>query len=68
MIFEFEKCRYPDKTREEIEVSCPFCLGNCNCRLCLKEDTSVLVCALFLLHSVLLSVTYVIMYCLLHLV
>ncbi|KAH1213639.1 Lysine-specific demethylase JMJ25 [Glycine max] len=34
---------YPDKTREEIEVSCPFCLGNCNCRLCLKEeDISVL--------------------------
>ncbi|KAG4933829.1 hypothetical protein JHK84_048066 [Glycine max] len=34
--------RYPDKTREEIETGCPFCLGNCNCRLCLKEDTSVL--------------------------
>ncbi|CAJ1972236.1 unnamed protein product [Sphenostylis stenocarpa] len=32
---------YPDKTREEIETACPFCLGNCNCRLCLKEDISV---------------------------
>ncbi|RDX97710.1 Lysine-specific demethylase JMJ25, partial [Mucuna pruriens] len=32
---------YPDKTREEIETACPFCLGNCNCRLCLKEDMSV---------------------------
>ncbi|KAI9096712.1 hypothetical protein K1719_025891 [Acacia pycnantha] len=31
---------YPDKTREEIEFSCPFCLGNCNCRLCLKEAVS----------------------------
>ncbi|KAL2318141.1 hypothetical protein Fmac_032017 [Flemingia macrophylla] len=33
--------RYPDKTREEIETACPFCLGNCNCRLCLKEDISM---------------------------
>nr|KYP72371.1 Lysine-specific demethylase 3B [Cajanus cajan] len=32
---------YPDKTREEMETACPFCLGNCNCRLCLKEDISV---------------------------
>ncbi|KAG5098305.1 hypothetical protein JHK82_048159 [Glycine max] len=39
---EARTLRYPDKTREEIETGCPFCLGNCNCRLCLKEDTSVL--------------------------
>ncbi|KAK7384925.1 hypothetical protein VNO78_30628 [Psophocarpus tetragonolobus] len=32
---------YPDKTREEIETACPFCLGNCNCRLCLKGDISI---------------------------
>ncbi|XP_028806707.1 uncharacterized protein LOC114761497 isoform X3 [Neltuma alba] len=31
---------YPNKTREEMELSCPFCLGNCNCRLCLKEAVS----------------------------
>ncbi|KAJ9146541.1 hypothetical protein P3X46_028790 [Hevea brasiliensis] len=28
---------YPEKTREQIEIACPFCRGNCNCRLCLKE-------------------------------
>ncbi|XP_019427149.1 PREDICTED: lysine-specific demethylase JMJ25-like isoform X1 [Lupinus angustifolius] len=32
---------YPEKTREEIEIACPFCLGNCNCRLCLKQNISV---------------------------
>ncbi|KAK7320841.1 hypothetical protein VNO77_30690 [Canavalia gladiata] len=32
---------YPNKTREEIESACPFCLANCNCRLCLKEDISM---------------------------
>ncbi|KAF3432815.1 hypothetical protein FNV43_RR23917 [Rhamnella rubrinervis] len=29
---------YPDKTRKDIEVACPYCRGNCNCRICLKED------------------------------
>ncbi|GKV25600.1 hypothetical protein SLEP1_g35010 [Rubroshorea leprosula] len=29
---------YSEKTREDIEVACPFCRGNCNCRLCLKEN------------------------------
>ncbi|KAH7543842.1 hypothetical protein JRO89_XS15G0029000 [Xanthoceras sorbifolium] len=29
---------YPEKTREEIEIACPFCRGNCNCRVCLKEE------------------------------
>ncbi|KAK1570713.1 hypothetical protein Q3G72_006092 [Acer saccharum] len=29
---------YPEKTREDIEIACPFCRGNCNCRVCLKED------------------------------
>ncbi|XP_037495646.1 uncharacterized protein LOC105641053 [Jatropha curcas] len=29
---------YPEKTREQIEIACPFCRGNCNCRVCLKED------------------------------
>ncbi|KAK7250636.1 hypothetical protein RIF29_33182 [Crotalaria pallida] len=33
---------YPEKTREEIEIACPFCLGNCNCRLCLKRNISVM--------------------------
>ncbi|XP_044500424.1 uncharacterized protein LOC123221611 isoform X3 [Mangifera indica] len=33
---------YPEKTREDIEIACPFCRGNCNCRVCLKEDLVVL--------------------------
>ncbi|XP_050235634.1 uncharacterized protein LOC126685737 isoform X2 [Mercurialis annua] len=32
---------YPEKTREQIEIACPFCRGNCNCRICLKEDVAV---------------------------
>ncbi|KAJ0046966.1 hypothetical protein Pint_05043 [Pistacia integerrima] len=32
---------YPEKTREDIELACPFCRGNCNCRVCLKEDLAV---------------------------
>ncbi|CAM8904748.1 unnamed protein product [Rhodiola kirilowii] len=27
---------YPDKTREEVKTSCPFCCGNCNCKACLR--------------------------------
>lgn len=34
--------RYPEKTREDIEIACPFCRGNCNCRVCLKQDLDVL--------------------------
>ncbi|XP_015573214.2 lysine-specific demethylase JMJ25 isoform X1 [Ricinus communis] len=34
---------YPEKTWEQIEIACPFCRGNCNCRLCLKEDAVALV-------------------------
>ncbi|KAJ6411011.1 hypothetical protein OIU84_007711 [Salix udensis] len=33
---------YPKRTQEEIEIACPFCRGNCNCRVCLKEDVVVL--------------------------
>ncbi|TYH98066.1 hypothetical protein ES332_A12G284300v1 [Gossypium tomentosum] len=33
---------YPEKTREDVEVSCPFCRGNCNCRLCLREKLAVM--------------------------
>ncbi|KEH24644.1 putative transcription factor C2H2 family [Medicago truncatula] len=28
---------YPGKTREEFKNVCPFCLGNCNCKACLRE-------------------------------
>ncbi|KAK6262496.1 hypothetical protein QUC31_008312 [Theobroma cacao] len=56
---------YPEKTREEVEAACPFCRGNCNCRLCLREklvvmdeheeaDTSIkLQKLLYLLHKIL---------------
>uniref|UniRef100_A0A6P6G1H4 uncharacterized protein LOC107414789 isoform X2 n=1 Tax=Ziziphus jujuba TaxID=326968 RepID=A0A6P6G1H4_ZIZJJ len=33
---------YPNKTRKDIEMACPYCCGNCNCRICLKEDLVVL--------------------------
>ncbi|KAL5726918.1 hypothetical protein ACHQM5_000161 [Ranunculus cassubicifolius] len=29
---------YPGKSFEEIETACPFCRGNCNCRVCLHGD------------------------------
>ncbi|KAF5450417.1 hypothetical protein F2P56_030772 [Juglans regia] len=29
---------YPEKTREDVEMACPFCRGICNCRVCLKDD------------------------------
>ncbi|XP_009352025.2 uncharacterized protein LOC103943437 [Pyrus x bretschneideri] len=32
---------YPDKTKQDIEIACPYCRGNCNCRICLKEDLVV---------------------------
>ncbi|KAK7293879.1 hypothetical protein RJT34_16756 [Clitoria ternatea] len=32
---------YPNKAREEIKSACPFCLRNCNCRVCLKDDIIV---------------------------
>ncbi|CAA2991440.1 lysine-specific demethylase JMJ25-like [Olea europaea subsp. europaea] len=27
---------YPERTKEEIFKSCPFCCGNCNCKICLQ--------------------------------
>ncbi|XVE58366.1 hypothetical protein DITRI_Ditri04bG0164200 [Diplodiscus trichospermus] len=33
---------YPEKTREDLEVACPFCRGNCNCRLCLRENLVIM--------------------------
>ncbi|KAJ4905536.1 Transcription factor jumonji (jmjC) domain-containing protein [Raphanus sativus] len=27
---------YPERTSEEVEAACPFCLGNCNCKACLR--------------------------------
>ncbi|XP_019195549.1 PREDICTED: lysine-specific demethylase JMJ25-like isoform X2 [Ipomoea nil] len=29
---------YPERTNQEIENSCPFCCGNCNCTTCLQGD------------------------------
>ncbi|XP_021763956.1 uncharacterized protein LOC110728617 [Chenopodium quinoa] len=28
---------YPERTREEVREACPFCRGNCNCKICLQE-------------------------------
>ncbi|XP_024024120.1 lysine-specific demethylase JMJ25 isoform X2 [Morus notabilis] len=35
--FECIERWYPGKRREEIQTSCPFCCGNCNCKACLRE-------------------------------
>ncbi|GFP81116.1 lysine-specific demethylase jmj25 [Phtheirospermum japonicum] len=35
---------YPKKTKEEVEKSCPFCCGNCNCRACLQADVLLQGC------------------------
>ncbi|XP_058100462.1 lysine-specific demethylase JMJ27-like isoform X3 [Magnolia sinica] len=28
---------YPERTREDIETTCPVCCGNCNCKACLRN-------------------------------
>ncbi|KAK9293251.1 hypothetical protein L1049_021242 [Liquidambar formosana] len=33
---------YPEKTREDVVIACPYCRGNCNCRVCLQEDLVVM--------------------------
>ncbi|XP_065622634.1 lysine-specific demethylase JMJ27-like [Quercus suber] len=35
---------YPGKTKEEVEIACPFCCGNCNCKACLREVLVVKPC------------------------
>ncbi|CAN1802180.1 Lysine-specific demethylase JMJ26 [Linum perenne] len=29
---------YPQMNREEVEVACPFCRNNCNCKACMRQD------------------------------
>lgn len=36
--------RYPDRTNDEVEDTCPFCYGNCNCGACLQKDVFLKVC------------------------
>lgn len=31
-------------TEEQIALACPFCLGNCNCKACLRMDGRIKVC------------------------
>ncbi|KAL6508314.1 hypothetical protein OROHE_021856 [Orobanche hederae] len=35
---------YPKRTKEEVEKSCPFCCGNCNCKACLQADVLLQGC------------------------
>lgn len=35
-------------TEDEIANACPVCLGNCNCKSCLRLDAPVKVCSLIL--------------------
>ncbi|XP_020694511.1 uncharacterized protein LOC110108275 [Dendrobium catenatum] len=56
---------YPEQTTVDVEVACPFCRGNCNCKACLRvfldfkfsrkelDDTSRLQHLLYLLHRAL---------------
>ncbi|KAJ4876682.1 Transcription factor jumonji (jmjC) domain-containing protein [Raphanus sativus] len=32
---------YPERTPDGVQSACPFCLGNCNCRACLREPLAV---------------------------
>lgn len=32
---------YPEKTRDDFRITCPFCHGNCNCKACLREYLAV---------------------------
>ncbi|KAF8107139.1 hypothetical protein N665_0126s0057 [Sinapis alba] len=32
---------YPERKPEEVQAACPFCMGNCNCRACLREPLAV---------------------------
>ncbi|KAL9225409.1 hypothetical protein vseg_001339 [Gypsophila vaccaria] len=29
---------YPGRTIRDVELACPFCCGNCNCKVCLQEN------------------------------
>ncbi|KAG5405230.1 hypothetical protein IGI04_011349 [Brassica rapa subsp. trilocularis] len=35
------KKRYPERTSEEVQAACPFCLENCNCKACLRQPLRV---------------------------
>lgn len=35
---------YPDRTKDEVEDSCPYCSGNCNCGACLQKDVILKEC------------------------
>ncbi|PHT53348.1 hypothetical protein CQW23_07810 [Capsicum baccatum] len=35
---------YPDRTSDEVEDTCPFCCGNCNCGACLQTDVFLKDC------------------------
>ncbi|TMW87570.1 hypothetical protein EJD97_019779 [Solanum chilense] len=35
---------YPDRTNDEVEDTCPFCYGNCNCGACLQKDVFLKDC------------------------
>ncbi|KAL8217880.1 hypothetical protein R6Q57_021253 [Mikania cordata] len=32
---------YPERTKEEVKVACPYCRGNCNCGACLQANVIV---------------------------
>ncbi|KAK8967452.1 hypothetical protein KSP40_PGU010185 [Platanthera guangdongensis] len=56
---------YPELTKVDVEIACPFCHGNCNCKACLRmfldlkvtkkelDDTARLQHLLYLLHNAL---------------
>ncbi|CAH2069278.1 unnamed protein product [Thlaspi arvense] len=39
--YECIKRWYPERTSEEVGAACPFCVGNCNCRACLRQPLVV---------------------------
>lgn len=41
--------RYPERAREDVKHSCPFCCGICNCKACLQANVTTKVFIEFLL-------------------
>lgn len=35
---------YPEQTHVDVEIACPFCRGNCNCKACLRVFLDFKVC------------------------
>lgn len=51
LLSSFVLCRYPQMSEDAITEACPVCLGNCNCKACLRLDVPVKVSFSFYVHT-----------------